>query len=70
MPSLGSFPDLPSLPGVPDLPGLPSLSGIEAFQGTKNDDLHYFGDDPIIYDRINAERIKRGLSPLANQRPT
>ena len=70
VPSLGSFPDLPSLPGVPDLPGLPSLSGIEAFQGTNNDDLHYFGDDPIIYDRINAERIKRGLSPLANQRPT
>ena len=70
VPSFGSFPDLPSLPGLPDLPGLPSLSGVGAFDGTPDEDLYYFGTDKTIYDRINAERIKRGLSPLANQRPT
>lgn len=70
VPSFGDFPDFQSLAGSISLPNLPSLSGFSAFKGTKDDDLHYFGKDPIIYDRINEERIKRGLPPLANQRPT
>ena len=70
VPSFGTLPDLQSLQGSVSLPGLPSLSGFASFKGTKDEDLYYFGDDATIYDRINEERIRRGLSPLANQRPT
>lgn len=36
------------------------------YQQTSNDDLTYSGDDPIVWDRVNAERIRRGLPGLAS----
>ena len=38
-------------------------AGVSA--GTKDEDLTYTGDDPIVWDRINAERLRRGLPGLA-----
>jgi hypothetical protein len=40
--------------------------------GTRNEDLTYTGDDYIVWDRVNGERLRRGLSGLAdigNPRP-
>lgn len=37
--------------------------------GTPDDKLTYSGKDPIVWDRVNNERLRRGLSPLPNSRP-
>jgi hypothetical protein len=37
--------------------------------GTPDDKLTYSGNDPIVWDRVNDERLRRGLSPLPNSRP-
>ena len=37
--------------------------------GTPDDKLTYSGNDPIVWDRVNNERLRRGLSPLPNSRP-
>jgi hypothetical protein len=34
--------------------------------GTSNEDLTYRGDDNIVWDRINNERLGRGLPGLAS----
>lgn len=36
---------------------------------TPDDKLTYSGNDPIIWDRTNNERLRRGLGPLPNSRP-
>ena len=36
---------------------------------TPDDKLTYSGNDPIVWDRVNNERLRRGLSPLPNSRP-
>jgi len=57
---------------------LNSLSGISSSaasfesglaSGTPDDKLTYSGNDPIVWDRVNNERLRRGLSPLPNPRP-
>jgi len=35
------------------------------YSNTPNADLTYAGDDPIVLERINQERRRRGLPPLA-----
>jgi hypothetical protein len=42
-------------------------SGLSA--GTPDDKLTYSGNDPIVWDRVNNERLRRGLSPLPGPRP-
>lgn len=37
--------------------------------GTPDDKLTYSGNDPIVWDRVNNERLRRGLSPLPGSRP-
>ena len=37
---------------------------------TPDDKLTYSGNDPIVWDRINNQRLSRGLPPLSNPRPT
>ncbi len=39
------------------------------YANTPDSDLIYFGDDPLVWERINAERIRRGLTPLSNPKP-
>jgi hypothetical protein len=36
---------------------------------TPDDQLTYSGTDPIVWDRTNNERLRRGLSPLPGNRP-
>jgi hypothetical protein len=36
---------------------------------TPDDKLTYSGTDPIVWDRTNNERLRRGLSPLPGPRP-
>ena len=36
---------------------------------TPDDKLTYSGTDPIVWDRTNNERLRRGLSPLPGTRP-
>ena len=36
---------------------------------TADDKLTYSGNDPIVWDRVNNERLRRGLSPLPGSRP-
>ena len=36
---------------------------------TPDDKLTYSGTDPIVWDRVNNERLQRGLSPLPGPRP-
>ena len=36
---------------------------------TPDDKLTYSGNDPIVWDRVNNERLRRGLSSLPNPRP-
>jgi hypothetical protein len=43
---------------------------INIYINVPDSDLIYFGDDPIVWDRVNAERLRRGLPPLSNPRPT
>ena len=42
-------------------------SGLSA--NTPDDKLTYSGNDPIVWDRTNNERLRRGLSPLPGPRP-
>lgn len=66
-----------SLLGNPRIP-LPSFGGAAnpntaLYANTKDADLTYTGDDPVVWDRINAERLRRGLPGLAAEgypRPT
>jgi hypothetical protein len=37
--------------------------------GTPDNKLTYSGNDPIVWDRVNTERLRRGLGPLPNSRP-
>lgn len=37
--------------------------------GTPDNKLTYSGNDPIVWDRVNSERLRRGLGPLPNARP-
>ena len=37
--------------------------------GTPDDKLTYSGNDPIVWDRVNNERLRRGLSSLPGSRP-
>jgi len=39
------------------------------YSKTKDEDLTYTGDDGIVWDRINTERLRRSLSGLPNPRP-
>jgi hypothetical protein len=39
------------------------------YKNTKDQDLTYTGDDGLVWDRINAERLRRSLSGLPNPRP-
>jgi hypothetical protein len=36
---------------------------------TPDSKLTYSGNDPIVWDRVNNERLSRGLSPLPNPKP-
>ena len=49
--------------------GSGSTFGI-SMEGTPDNKLVYNGNDPIVYDRINNERIRRGLPGLSNPKPT
>jgi hypothetical protein len=40
-------------------------AGAALSSGTRNEDLTYGGDDSIVWDRINGERLRRGLPGLA-----
>lgn len=48
-----------------------SIGSLEAglYSNTPDDKLTYSGNDPIIWDRTNNERLRRGLSPLSSPRP-
>ena len=37
----------------------------DPYRNTPDEDLVYLGDDEIVWDRINAERLRRGLPGLA-----
>lgn len=55
-----------------DLKGISgSVASIESglYDKTPDDKLTYSGTDPIIWDRVNNERLRRGLSPLPGTRP-
>jgi hypothetical protein len=48
-----------------------SIGSLESglYSNTPDDKLTYSGNDPIIWDRTNNERLRRGLSPLSSTRP-
>lgn len=52
------------------LPGVGPNTGTEInaslYSKTKDADLTYTGSDPTVWDRINAERLRRGLPGLAS----
>lgn len=39
------------------------------YKDTKDEDLTYTGDDGIVWDRTNTERLRRNLPGLTNKRP-
>lgn len=45
-------------------PGETKLAGINLDAGTKDADLTYTGDDQIVWNRVNTERLRRGLPGL------
>lgn len=59
--------DLDSLKGSVGSSVASFESGLSA--GTPDDKLTYSGNDPIVWDRVNNERLRRGLSPLPGPRP-
>ena len=59
--------DLESLKGSAGSIGDSIGTGLSA--STADDKLTYSGNDPIVWDRINNERLRRGLAPLPNARP-
>ena len=67
----GHIPKIPSIPGVPSIPlQIPGFSpggGIDTslYTKTPDDELTYTGDDHIVWDRVNTERLNRGLPDLA-----
>lgn len=67
----GHIPKVPSIPGAPSLPlqipGFAPGGAIDTslYVGTKDEDLTYTGDDHIVWDRVNTERLNRGLPDLA-----
>jgi hypothetical protein len=67
----GHIPKIPSIPGVPSIPlkidGFASGGAIDTslYTKTPNEDLTYTGDDHIVWDRVNTERLNRGLPDLA-----
>lgn len=72
VPSLpGHIPKVPSLPGVPsiplEIPGFAPGGVIDTamYINTPDEDLTYTGDDAIVWDRVNTERLNRGLPDLA-----
>lgn len=58
--------DLSSLSGVTG-PVASFEAGLSA--NTPNDKLTYSGSDPVVWDRVNNERLRRGLDPLPGTRP-
>jgi hypothetical protein len=48
-----------------------SATSIESALSSKtpDDQLTYSGNDPVVWDRVNNERLRRGLSPLPGARP-
>lgn len=50
--------------GLPQLPA--GLSSASLYSSTSDADLTYTGSDYIVWDRINAERLRRGLPGLAD----
>lgn len=49
-----------------DNPKIPSPNfGQSIMSSSREEDLEYTGDDPIVWDRVNAERSRRGLPGLA-----
>lgn len=58
--------DLSSLSSVTS-----SAASLESslMSSTPNDKLTYSGKDPVVWDRTNNERLRRGLDPLPGTRP-
>jgi hypothetical protein len=52
--------------GNPKIPTPDFGSGL--FSSTPSSELTYGGDDPVVLERINAERRRRGLPPLGDLR--
>ncbi len=67
----GHIPKPPSIPGVPsiplEIPGFAAGGAIDTslYTKTPDEDLTYTGDDYIVWDRVNTERLNRGLPDLA-----
>jgi hypothetical protein len=67
----GHIPKVPSIPGVPSIPlqihGFAPGGGVDTslYTKTPDDELTYTGDDYIVWDRVNTERLNRGLPDLA-----
>ena len=67
----GRIPTVPSIPGVPSIPlkieGFAVGGAIDTslYTKTADEDLTYTGDDHIVWDRVNTERLNRGLPDLA-----
>ena len=67
----GHIPNIPSIPGVPsmplEIPGFAPGGAIDTslYTKTADKDLTYTGDDHIVWDRVNTERLNRGLPDLA-----
>jgi hypothetical protein len=53
----------------PAAPGAVGAAESGLYSNTKDEDLTYTGTDHIVWDRINAERLRRGVGPLPNPRP-
>jgi len=67
----GHIPNVPKIPGVPSIPlkidGFAPGGAIDTslYTKTADEDLTYTGDDHIVWDRVNTERLNRGLPDLA-----
>jgi hypothetical protein len=67
----GHIPKVPNIPGVPSIPlkmdGFAAGGAIDTslYTKTPDEDLTYTGDDHIVWDRVNTERLNRGLPDLA-----
>jgi hypothetical protein len=62
--------DLNSLSGLAtSASGQTSALESSLASNTPDDKLTYSGNDPIVWDRVNNERLRRGLSSLPNPRP-
>lgn len=56
-----------NISGAGELPQLPSgLSATSLYSSISNADLTYAGNDYIVWDRINSERLRRGLPSLTD----